>query len=79
MFLQDNFSTNATYTFKAIVWSTIRNYDTVRETYIQVKPECPQIRITPKINMNTPIYISKMMDPTLLKFKLEIKDTCVDP
>ena len=50
LFLQDHFSTNATYTFKAVVWSNIRNYDTIRETIIQVKPECPQVRISPKIN-----------------------------
>ena len=40
----------AVYTFKATVKSLIRNYDTIQEDFIIVKPECPQIRLLPKFS-----------------------------
>lgn len=77
--MQDKLAINATYTFRAVVRSMIRNYDNLQEEIVIVKPECPQIRLSPKINNMTPLKISKNMDPSILKIQLEIKDNCVNP
>lgn len=70
---------NASYILNAQVESLVRNYNKFSFTSITVKPECPQIRLSPKISNSVPIKISSKMDPKLLKISADVRDGCIDP